>query len=151
MLLAFGATLVLAVIAFATFQPIKVLPRIRLAPGFVLVDQHGDTFTSEDLRGSVTLYTFTYGGCEAPCFDGDYVAHFSDRFLGLGGDPADIERVASLYGVYHAKADEAAPGQYTVDHTATLLAVGPDGYLRVMFPNGVTTDELAADLDFLLG
>ncbi len=67
----FGALVVLAVIAFATFQPIKVLPRIRLAPGFVLTDQHGTTLTSEDLRGSVTLYTFTYGRCEPPCYDLD--------------------------------------------------------------------------------
>ncbi len=81
---------------------------------------------------------------------GDYFAHFSDRFLGLGGEPDDIERVASLYGIYHAKAEEAAPGEYTVDHTATLLAIDPDGYLRVMFPNGVTVDELASDLDYLL-
>lgn len=67
---------------------------------------------------------------------GDYVAHFDGRFLGLGGDPADIDRVASLYGIYHAKADEAAPGQYTVDHTATLLAIDPDGYLGCCSPTG---------------
>jgi len=28
---------ILSVAAFAVFQPIKVLPRIRLAPGFILI------------------------------------------------------------------------------------------------------------------
>ena len=33
------ALIILAAIAFAVFEPIQVLPRIRLAPGYLLVDQ----------------------------------------------------------------------------------------------------------------
>ena len=55
------------VIWFSTARPILVLPRITLAPGFYLTDQTGETFTSEDVRGKLTLYSFTYTGCEAPC------------------------------------------------------------------------------------
>jgi len=62
-----GAVLVLAAMWFKIFEPIQVLPRIRLAPGFSLTDQSGAQVTSEDLRGSVVLYTFTYAGCEDPC------------------------------------------------------------------------------------
>lgn len=61
------ALLVAGALAFATLEPIQVLPRMRLAPGFALVDQHGGTVTSEDLRGSVVLYTFSYTGCPDPC------------------------------------------------------------------------------------
>ncbi len=56
-----------SVIWFSTARPILVLPRITLAPGFYLSDQTGERFTSEDLRGQITLYSFTYTGCEAPC------------------------------------------------------------------------------------
>lgn len=56
-----------AMLAFATFQPIQVLPRTSLAPGFSLVDQDGERLTSEDLRGSVVLYTISYTGCSEPC------------------------------------------------------------------------------------
>lgn len=63
---AFGAPL-LALLAFVTLQPIKVLPRIMLAPGFTLIDQDGATFASEDLRGQIALYSITYSGCLAPC------------------------------------------------------------------------------------
>ena len=64
---AFGVVLVLGAMWFKIFEPIQVLPRIRLAPGFSLTDQNGAQVTSEDLRGSVVLYTFTYAGCEDPC------------------------------------------------------------------------------------
>lgn len=53
--------------AFAIFQPVKVLPRIRLAPGFALTDQYGQQLTNEDLRGKIVLYNFTYTRCPAPC------------------------------------------------------------------------------------
>lgn len=58
---------VVAILAFTIFQPIQVLPRISLAPGFSLIDQNGDRLTSEDLRGRLAIYTFTYTGCEDPC------------------------------------------------------------------------------------
>jgi protein SCO1/2 len=61
--------IVLGVLAFAVFQPIQVLPRISLAPGFAFVDQDGERLTNEDLRGSLVFYTFTYTGCAAECPD----------------------------------------------------------------------------------
>jgi protein SCO1/2 len=59
--------LVLAAFAFAVFQPVQVLPRIRLAPGFTFVDQSGAAFTSDAARGQVVLYGFAYGDCGAEC------------------------------------------------------------------------------------
>jgi protein SCO1 len=57
------------ILFFVTARPLQVLPRIGLAPGYSLVDQDGQTLTSEDLRGRITLYNFTYGNCQAPCVD----------------------------------------------------------------------------------
>ena len=61
------AVILVAVLSFAVFEPIQVLPRIRLAPGFAMTTQSGASFTSEDARGSVTLYTFTHGDCGEEC------------------------------------------------------------------------------------
>lgn len=58
---------VIAILAFAIFQPILVLPRMGLGPGFALSDATGQRLTNEDLRGSITLYNFTYTNCTAPC------------------------------------------------------------------------------------
>ena len=59
--------LALGVVAFSTFRPIVVLPRITLSPGFALTDQTGAPISNEDFRGQIVLYNFTYAGCEAPC------------------------------------------------------------------------------------
>lgn len=59
--------LVIAAMAFAIVQPVKVLPRLRPAPGYALTDQRGERFTSEDARGTITLYTFMPLGCGEAC------------------------------------------------------------------------------------
>jgi protein SCO1/2 len=62
-----GGLLIVGVIWFTTAQPIVVLPRIRLAPGYSLTAPGGNTVTSESARGSLTLYTFAYTQCGAGC------------------------------------------------------------------------------------
>lgn len=58
---------IVAVIAFAILQPVKVRPRIGLAPGYAFTDQNGLQLTSEDVRGKLTFYNFTYANCSDPC------------------------------------------------------------------------------------
>jgi protein SCO1/2 len=57
---------IIALLLFAVLQPIKVRPRIGLAPGFSLVDQRGAPLTNEDLRGKLVLYNFGYSNCDQP-------------------------------------------------------------------------------------
>jgi len=64
----FFGILILAVVAFKVFQPVQVLPRVRLGPGFILVDQNGDPLSNEDLRGKVVLYAFFYTRCPGDCY-----------------------------------------------------------------------------------
>ncbi len=53
---------------FALLRPVTVLPRIELAPGYDLIDQDGARFTSEDVRGTITVYSFTYTQCRESCY-----------------------------------------------------------------------------------
>lgn len=57
----------LAVVLFVTLQPIKVLPRLRLSPGYALLGPAGQPFTSENARGHITLYHFAYSRCGEAC------------------------------------------------------------------------------------
>lgn len=66
-LIALLTVLVAGVMAFAIFEPVQVLPRIRLGPGFSFVNQAGDAYTSEDGRGFVTLYSFAPTDCGSEC------------------------------------------------------------------------------------
>lgn len=63
----FLGVLIVSVLAFSLFKPLKVLPRVSLAPGFVFADQTGARKTSEDYRGKLTIYNFTYTGCGDGC------------------------------------------------------------------------------------
>ncbi|GIV77000.1 SCO family protein [Litorilinea aerophila] len=78
-----------------------------------------------------------------------YLPHFNPSFLGLTGPEAQIQQVASQFGIYFERRGE--PGTaYTVDHTSVVIAVDPEGYVRMIFPYGTTAEEMAADMSYLL-
>lgn len=66
--LLFGAIalVMIGVAAFVIFQPIKVLPRMQIAPGYLLTDESNERLTNEDMRGQFVMYNFTYTGCRDP-------------------------------------------------------------------------------------
>jgi len=88
---------VLGIVAFAIFQPLKVLPRMGLSPGFSLVDQAGQRLTNEDLRGHIVLYNFTYTNCVAPCAQTSATMQSIHRALStfkLRGFPVDLVTIS---------------------------------------------------------
>lgn len=94
LLTAIVGLLVMAVMAFTIFEPIQVLPRIRPAPGFIMADQTGTSFTSEDMRGQVTLYSFAHAGCGDRCAEMNAtLAEVQDRLDGVDLGGADFEIV----------------------------------------------------------
>ncbi|MGI9612580.1 MAG: SCO family protein [Acidimicrobiales bacterium] len=81
-----------------------------------------------------------------------YVDLFDPRFRAATGDTAELAAVASRYGVYYApNAEPDENGNYLVDHTASLVGIGPDGSLRVLWAPDVEVEALTADLEALLG
>lgn len=81
----------------------------------------------------------------------EYVKHFNPSFVGGTNTPEEIARIASLYGVFYEISGQiTSNGDYLIDHTATLMAIDRDGFLKVVFPFGVTSDELADDLKYML-
>ncbi len=113
--------LVGAALAFKIFQPVQVVPRIRLSPGFSMINQDGETVTNEDMRGKFVLYTFNYTRCPKPCGDiNQTMQEIQDRLdeIDLGGidvqfitisiDPAfDTPEVLKAYAEsLHADTDQ---------------------------------------------
>lgn len=79
-----------------------------------------------------------------------YLKYFDEGFLGLTGEPAAIEEVATRFGVYFAKSESDSAAGYLVDHTGTVTVVDPDGYVRMLFPYGLSGEDMAADLQYLM-
>jgi len=87
----------IAVVFFVVFQPITVLPRIALSPGFALTDQNGNQLTNEDLRGHVVLYNFTYASCAEDCVDTTtYMAAVQTEVaqMSTNGIPVDLVTIS---------------------------------------------------------
>ena len=108
-----------AALVFAIIQPIKVLPRIRVAPGYALVDQSGAAYTSESARGTVTLYSFAPLDCGGQCDEiASTLREVRDR-VPVEADLADVDfRIVTI-----ALADEPAPAELA----AAAEASGADG------------------------
>ncbi|MEW5938769.1 MAG: SCO family protein [Chloroflexota bacterium] len=80
-----------------------------------------------------------------------YVGHFNKTFIGGTNTPEEIAKIAALYGVFYEVSQETTShGDYLIDHTATLMVIDKEGYLKLVFPFGVTGDEIADDLKYML-
>lgn len=79
-----------------------------------------------------------------------YVAQFHPSIIGVTGSKAQLEEVTSLYGIFYQVTEGSDATGYLIDHTATLLVLDREGYLKLVFPFGVTSEEIADDLKYML-
>jgi len=80
----------------------------------------------------------------------EYVSHFHPSFLGVTGAPDEVAEVAASYGIFYEAHEGTAATGYLVDHTATVLTIDQNGYLKLAFPFGEPAENIAEDLEQLL-
>jgi protein SCO1 len=78
-----------------------------------------------------------------------YTQAFDKRILGLTGSEALVRRAAESFRVRYRKVQEpgAAPEAYTMEHTAGLFVLGPDGQLLERIVYGTTVREIVARIE----
>jgi protein SCO1/2 len=107
---------------FTTLQPIQVLPRMGLAPGYALRDQDGNQVTNEDLRGKITLYNFTYSGCADGCVQTSGLLKTTQEWLkGVDTQGYDIELVTITIDPEHDSPE-------TLQRFAAAQGAEPEGW-----------------------
>lgn len=74
-----------------------------------------------------------------------YVPHFDPAFVGVTGDPAAIAALTRELGVVVMIGAPTGDGDYTVDHTAALFLIDPDGAWTAVFGAPHATDTIARD------
>jgi protein SCO1/2 len=82
-----------------------------------------------------------------------YLGHFfeKDAYAAfVPGQPRQLALAEEAFGASHNLGKPAPDGSYDVDHTAQLYAVDSDGIVRVEWPFGTDSDDIAADLEALL-
>ena len=79
-----------------------------------------------------------------------YIKQFDTRIIGLTGSLADIQQTAREYGIFFQKVPSGTEGAYTVDHTATTMLLDTSGDLRIAYPYGITSKQIAEDIAYML-
>ncbi len=78
-----------------------------------------------------------------------YVKYFDPRLIALTGSVDMIHRVADQFKVKFEKADvdPKHPKEYTMNHSASLFLMAPDGRFITKIAFGITADTLAQTLE----
>ncbi|MBZ0303404.1 MAG: SCO family protein [Anaerolineae bacterium] len=78
-----------------------------------------------------------------------YLSAFDPTFLGMTGSGDDLKRVGVDYGLYfHLNKEEGE--NYTVDHTASIFMIDPQGNLRTIFTYGTEPEVITEYIQNLL-
>ena len=80
-----------------------------------------------------------------------YVQSFGPNFVGLTGSPEAVAAAAKAYRVAYAKVEnKESPADYSVDHSALVYLMDPEGRYVTHFSYGTSVDEMAEKLGKIL-
>ncbi len=79
-----------------------------------------------------------------------YLANFDAAMVGLTGTEGEVRSVAQRYRVKYEARDGGPNLGVTIDHTAFVYLIDPQGRLRYLFPHTTPPDRLAGGVRQLL-
>ncbi len=154
-------------------EPIFGNPLEDIVVAFGLVDRDGRTVTAEDFRGSHVLLGFGFTHCpdvcplmvlnmgkavrdtdavgifisvdterDSPEIADQYASRFGERMIGLSGNVSQINAAANNFRVSYVVTK--TQNAYTVQHSANVFLIDPDGRLVDVFNFSTPGEELAA-------
>ena len=80
----------------------------------------------------------------------EYVDHFDEGFIGLGGTESDLAAVWRNYGVFRENVEGTSAAGYIVNHTARVTLIDQAGNMRVSFAFDTPVDDIVHDLKLIL-
>lgn len=86
---------------------------------------------------------------DSPEVLGQYIDYFGDGNLGLTGSLEEIRKLTGGLGIFFEK--QAGDGEnYSVDHSAAVLVIDPDGGFHSVFSGQHVVDNFVHDLPILM-
>ena len=78
----------------------------------------------------------------------EYVRLFDDRIIALRGPKPYTDHMVKAFNARYEffTPDPEHPEDYSVDHTASVAFVGPDGNVIKRFPHGMSAEDITADI-----
>jgi protein SCO1/2 len=80
---------------------------------------------------------------------GNYVAHFGEDTIGVTGDMAELRKLTEGLGVFFEKSGIEGDN-YSVDHSAVVVVVDPDGRFHSLFGAPHKPENFAHDLPIIM-
>jgi protein SCO1/2 len=78
----------------------------------------------------------------------NYVKSFGPNFVGLTGSPEAIAAATKAYRVAYSKVEnKESAGDYSVDHSALVYLMDPEGRYVTHFSYGLSADQMAEKLE----
>ena len=88
---------------------------------------------------------------DTPQISDAFAKKFNSNFIGLGGTEAQINQVTQEYGIYYKlNPPDPTTRYYSVDHTALVQVLNPQGELILIWPFGTQPDQETSDLATLV-
>ena len=81
---------------------------------------------------------------------GRYITNVTDKVTGITGEPEDVAQMARSFGIFVRKVDLEG-GDYTIDHTASILMIDSTGDFAGTIAYGENPDNAMAKLRRLAG
>ncbi|PID85363.1 MAG: SCO family protein [Chloroflexi bacterium] len=79
-----------------------------------------------------------------------YVTHFHPSFIGLTGSEDEIVAASAPLGIFYEREQGSAATGYLINHTATVMVLDKNGYLRLLYHFGTPGEDMASDLKTLV-
>ncbi len=81
---------------------------------------------------------------DTPALMKEYLGHFHPKFIGLTADEEKIKKVADLYKVFYAKAENQNydKGKYMIDHSSFVYLMDKNGKYMKHFYMSSTPEEI---------
>lgn len=83
-----------------------------------------------------------------------YVAYFGNGNLGVTGELSEIRKLTAGLGIYFEKVPGGSGDEtdnYTVNHSAAVLLINPDGHFSALFSAPHTVENYVHDLPIIMG
>jgi protein SCO1/2 len=81
----------------------------------------------------------------------EYVERFNQSFIGLSGSLEELQPIWQNYGVFREVVPGTTATDYTVNHTARVILIDPQGNMRLSYGFQTPPEDIAHDIDILLG
>jgi protein SCO1/2 len=80
----------------------------------------------------------------------EYTRWFHPSFIGLTGDSATINEIATKFRVTSIKKEIAGEMGYVIDHSSGAYVFGPDGRIRLYLAENARIDAITSDIRRLI-